>query len=59
MYYVMLDPEGNVLYQSTDPEEVTAIDDRYIQVIRGNYTCVIDYKGKVIFKTISSQLSND
>ncbi|MDF2544275.1 MAG: ABC-type phosphate transport system periplasmic component-like protein [Herbinix sp.] len=57
--YIILGQDGNILYQSAYPEGITSYDENFIQINRGNYTGVIDYRGNYIMKNIRSDLSND
>lgn len=57
--YLLYNGEGELVYESPYPENILSIDDKYIQLERGNYWGVIDKKGKYIIKGIRNSLSND
>ncbi len=57
--YFVINSQGQELYKSEYPEYVSGSDDYYIQMIRGNYTVVMDYEGNIILKTIKQELKTD
>ena len=57
--YMIINTKGEIVYESPDPENVLSIDEKYIQVERGNYWGVIDYKGNFIIRAIKNELIND
>lgn len=58
-YNVIINHNGDILYQSAFPEEIINFDRHFIQINRGNYTGVIDYEGQYIIRSIRNELSND
>jgi hypothetical protein len=58
-YYYLLDDKGRIRYHSDNPERIICIDEKYIQLARGNYTAVINYNGSYIIKNISEELADD
>ncbi len=57
--YIILSNQGKIIYQSSGLENILSLDQNYIQVERGNYTCVIDYKGNYLIKNLKNDLRND
>ena len=57
--YIILSNQGEILYQSNGLENILSLDQNYIQVERGNYSCVIDYQGNYIIKKLKNELKND
>lgn len=57
--YLLVNLQGEILYQSEYPEYINDIGNYYIQITRGNYTVVMDYDGNNIVKTIKQELKAD
>ncbi len=57
--YFKINPQGQITYRSAFKEKILSMDEKYIQVNRGNYSAVIDYQGNYIMKTIWDGLSDD
>jgi hypothetical protein len=57
--YVLLNDNGVIEYESPHYEKIISIDDKYIQLERGNYWGVIDYEGNFIIQAIKNALEDD
>jgi ABC-type phosphate transport system substrate-binding protein len=57
--YILLNNKGELIYESPYLEKIMSIDDKYIQLERGNYWGVIDYQGNYIIRAIKNGLIND
>ena len=57
--YLLLNGNGDVEYESATPENIISIDDRYIQLERGNYWGVINHRGEYIIRSVKKELTND
>lgn len=57
--YLILDENGQLLYESPGSENIISVDQKYIQLERGNYWGVLDFSGNFILKGIRSNMTND
>lgn len=56
---MVLDEEGNTLYQSEIGEDIGIAFDTFMVVYRGNYWNLIDYEGNVLLKGLQGYLQDD
>jgi ABC-type phosphate transport system substrate-binding protein len=57
--YIILNDKGDLLYKSVSPEAILSIDEKYIQLQRGNYWGVINYQGDYFVKAVKNDLTKD
>lgn len=57
--YLILDVNGQQLYESPGAENIISVDQKYIQLERGNYWGVLDLSGNFILKGIRNNMAND
>lgn len=55
-HYVLLDHEGNKLYQSKSYEYIIPLNDSVLFVQRGCFLGIMDMKGNWLFKTITTEM---
>jgi ABC-type phosphate transport system substrate-binding protein len=56
---LLYNSKGELIYESPCPENIISIDQKYIQLERGNYWGVMDYEGNYVIKTVKKELAND
>lgn len=57
--YLLMDNQGNTLYQSKIKEGIVSMDAYYMQVVRGNYLYVENLDGDVFAKQLNNDLDSD
>jgi len=57
--YMIINTKGELIYESPNTENIVSIDEKYIQLERGNYWGVMDYEGNFIIRVIKNELIND
>jgi hypothetical protein len=52
--YLLYNGQGTLVYESPSSENVISIDEKHIQIERGDYWGVIDKKGNYIIKSVKT-----